>query len=377
MKNEKRILFLTNIPSPYRIDFFNELGNHCELTVLFERETSDERNLSWYNNNYNNFKAIFLKGKKIKKNMALCFDVSKYLKRELFDIIIVGGYSTPTGMLAIETLRKRKIPFILNTDGGIIKEDSKYRYLIKKHFISSATYWLSTGNHTTDYLVHYGANKDNIITYPFTSLLQKDILANPPHENLKNEIKSKLNIKEDKIILSIGRFINIKGFDVLLKSSENLPKNYGIYIVGGEPTPEYMDLKNRLNLSNVYFIDFKSRDELKDYYLVSDLFVLPTRGDVWGLVINEAMAFGLPIVTTNKCVAGLELVKDNENGFIVPVNNSSALAKRIIDVLKDQKVVEKMSRNSLDKIQKYTIENMVSVHMSIIDSILYKDKEKC
>jgi glycosyltransferase involved in cell wall biosynthesis len=375
VKSQTRVLFLANIPSPYRVDFFNELGKQCELTVLFERETSDERDLSWYNNNFNNFQTIFLKGKKINKSTALCFSVFGYLKRELFDIIIVGGYSTPTGMLAIEILRKRKIPFILNTDGGIIKKDSTFKYLMKKHYIGSASYWLSTGKHTTDYLVNYGANKHNIFIYPFTSLLQKDILANPPLENLKSEMKSRLNIKEDKIVLSIGQFIDRKGFDILLKACENLPKNFGVYIVGGSPTQEYINLKDELYLTNVHFIGFKSKEELKEYYSVSDLFVLPTREDIWGLVINEAMANGLPVVTTDKCVAGLELVNDNENGFIIPVNNSSILAARITEVLIDQKVKEKMSKNSLDKIQRYTIENMAKVHVEIFNSILCKDKK--
>lgn len=375
MKNKIKVLFLANIPSPYRVDFFNVLGKYCELTVLFERGSSDERDLSWYNNNFNNFQAIFLKGKKVNKNTALCFGVLKYLKRELFDIIIVGGYSTPTGMLAIEVLRKRKIPFILNTDGGMIKKDNTFRYFLKKHYISSATFWLSTGKHTTDYLIHYGANKDSIFVYPFTSLSQKDILISPIHEKLKSDFKSKLNIKQDKLILSVGQFIDRKGFDILLKASKKLPENYGVCIVGGEATGEYIKLKEELNLKNVYFIGFKSKEDLKDYYLASDIFVLPTREDIWGLVINEAMSYGLPVITTNKCVAGLELINDNENGFIVPVDNSSALAMRISHVLQDQKVVEEMSRSNLDKMQKYTIENMVRVHMSIINSILSKDKE--
>lgn len=371
-----RVLFLANIPSPYRVDFFNELGKHCALTVLFERGTSEERDLSWHNNNFNNFQAIFLKGKKIKKNTALCLGVAKFLRRELFDIIIVGGYSTPTGMLAIELLRRRKIPFILNSDGGIIKKDNKYKYQMKKHFISSATYWLSTGKYTSEYLVHYGANKNNIFTYPFTSLFEKDILKNPPNIDLKNDMKAKLNIKEEKVILSVGRFINVKGFDILLKSSKTLPNNYGVYIVGGTPTAEYIDIKNKLNLSNVHFIEFKSKYKLQEYYLASDLFVLPTRGDVWGLVINEAMAYGLPIITTDKCVAGLELVEDNKNGFIVPVNNSSVLAKRMTEVLENKKNLEKMPMNSLEKIKNNTIENMAKMHMKIFNSVLYKDKEK-
>jgi len=55
-----KILWLTNVPSPYRVDFFNELGKKCELTVLFEKRTSDERDRSWENYEFLNFTGVFL-----------------------------------------------------------------------------------------------------------------------------------------------------------------------------------------------------------------------------------------------------------------------------------------------------------------------------
>ena len=59
-----KVLFFTNIPSPYRVDFFNELGKYCELTVLYERRDADDRDKNWCNNEENNlnFKPIYLKG---------------------------------------------------------------------------------------------------------------------------------------------------------------------------------------------------------------------------------------------------------------------------------------------------------------------------
>ena len=76
-----------------------------------------------------------------------------------------------------------------------------------------------------------------------------------------------------------------------------------------------------MNLNNVHFIDFKNKDTLKEYYHVADVFVLPTREDIWGLVINEALAYGLPVITTDKCMAGLEMIENGKNGYIIPVND--------------------------------------------------------
>lgn len=118
-----KILFLTNLAAPYRVDFFNELSKYCDLTVLFERKRAADRDDRWYSNNYK-FKAIFLNSKNIGNEASLSFEVLKYLK-ENFDYIILGGYSTPTAMIASTYMKLHKIPYILNADGGFINDNER------------------------------------------------------------------------------------------------------------------------------------------------------------------------------------------------------------------------------------------------------------
>ena len=164
----------------------------------------------------------------------------------------------------------------------------------------------------------------------------------------------------------MGQFIYRKGFDVLLKTWQNCSKEYGIYIIGAEPTEEYLNLQRRLGLTNVHFVGFKTKNELQEYYQAADLFVLPTREDIWGLVINEAMANGLPVITTNKCVAGMELIEDGKNGFIIPVDDEKALDDKINTILCDEVLCVNMAKESLKRIKPYTIENMALKHWNII-----------
>ena len=364
-----RVLFLVNIPSPYRVDFFNELGNLCDLTVLYERETAKNRNEKWKKYNQGTYKEVFLKGNRVGVDTGLCFSVLKYLNKNNFDIIVIGGYSTPTAMLAIFKLKFTKTQFVLNSDGGIIKSDKIFLKKIKTFFIHSANWWLSTGKTTDEYLAYYGANKDEIFRYPFTSIKQEDILNTLLSKEQKNTIKKGLNIKEEKVIVSIGQLIDRKGFDILLKASELIDKNIGVYIIGGKPTEKLLKQKKDLKLDNVHFVDFVEKKEVLKYLEAATIFVLATRWDIWGLVINEAMACGLPIITTNKCVAGLELVRDNENGFIVPINDAEALADKINYIINDDNLLQKMAQNSVLKIQEYTTENMAQRHMDIFKEI--------
>ena len=94
--------------------------------------------------------------------------------------------------------------------------------------------------------------------------------------------------------------------------------------------------------------------------------MLPTREDIWGLVINEAMAYGLPVITTDRCVAGLELVEEGRNGYIVPVEDEQVLADKMRAALASD--MEAMGKASLEKIRPYTLENMARVHAEIFES---------
>lgn len=367
-EQKNRVLFLTNIPSPYRVDFFNELGKKCDLTVLFENMNSDERNSGWCKRNFGNFNGIMLKGIKINKNKTICFGIRKYLNK--YNIIVVGGYSTPTGMLAIIYLNIKKIPYIINVDGGLIKKDSQLKYKFKKYFISSALAWLSTGERTNEYLIHYGAKKENIYKYSFTSIKEEDVIKKILDKNQKRVIKNEIGIVEEKVVISIGRFIYSKGFDILLKASKKLNENIGIYIIGGEPTDEYLEIKKDFDLKNIHFVEFKCKEELKKYYMIADLFVLPTREDIWGLVINEAMACGLPVITTDKCIAGLELIDEGVNGYIIPTNDINKLEEKINKILNNDLLMENMTKNNLEKIKKYTLENMALEHIKIFKHIM-------
>ena len=362
MNNRLKVLYLTNIPSPYRVSFFNELGKLCDLTVLFERRSSDEREESWHDFNFENFQGVFLEGIKFRKNQAISLGFVQYIKKNNYDHIIVGGYATPTGALLINYLKFKKIPFILNIDGGMINEkESDLKKSIKKYFVSSASAWLSPGEVGSKYLEHYGANRNKIFSYPFTTLKEVDLLNEILDKDEKRELRKQIGLEGNRIILTVGQFIHRKGFDILINACSQIPSDTSIYFVGGIPTSEYLELKDALQLKNIHFLGFKSKDEILSFYRAADIFVLPTREDIWGLVINEAMANGLPVVTTDRCVAGLELVKDYDNGFIVPVESVDELSLRINEIINNDELMIKMAESSLQKAKKYTVENMALV----------------
>ena len=363
----KRILFVTNYPSPYRVNFFDELGKNAQVTVLFSDriEKKTHRDAQWYVEGSGNFQAVQLKRRVFSQGgKDLCVDVCRWLKKS-WDAIVVCGYAGPTVMLAIAYLKARKMPFYMEVDGGLIRPDSPLKYRFKRSLVSSASWWISSGSHTSEYLCHYGAKSDRIFLYPFTSLWQREILPYLPTLEEKQTLRRELGMAEEKILLYVGRLTREKGMEALLHAIPALEKNVGVYFVGGEPTQAHLEFVRAHGLENVHFVPFQKKEPLLRYYRAADLFVLPTHSDVWGLVVNEAMACGLPVITTDRCVAGLELIEPGVNGDLVPVEDVPALSEKIRKIFSGD--YRAMGAAALETIRPYTIENMVQAHLNLFE----------
>ena len=372
-----KVLYLSGIPAPYRVDLFNEMGKTISLTVAFLAEYQTERNKAWQSSQAENFQVVFLNkgalnGKKFDLSMV------NYLKTHAneFDVIVIHGYSFTASILAIAWLKRHGISYGIEADGAIIPEhENSIKSYTKKFCIKGAKFCLSSGKATTDFFVHYGAKPEKCFVYPFSSISGKDIVrAKKFTVEEKKAIREKLGILEEKVIITVGRFSYNngygKGYDLLMKVAERLEGNIGVYFIGDDPTKEFSEWKEKKHLSRVHFIGFKEKDELYYYYACADLFVLLTRGDVWGLAINEAMMFGLPVITTTKCLAGLELVRNDVNGKLVDVNDEEEIFKAISWVIYDETKLSKFGDNSINKIATYTIEASSESHKKVISEAL-------
>lgn len=363
----KKVLFITNLPTPYRIDFYRELGKLCDLTVVIEARRSNDLHFNWNDDNIQTFKLHYLNEGNLNEK-KINWSILKYLSKSKFDVIVMSCYHTYTGMLSLAYMKAKHIPYVFETDGGMIAEaESSLKRIYKTTLIKGAKAYFSPSEGSDKYLAYYGANKDIIHRYPFSSLSDADILQHPLYSDEKLSIRKRLGVKEAKMILAVGQFIHRKGFDVLMEAAKDMDRNTGIYIVGGKPTEEYLEMQRKYDLSQVHFEGFKTKDELAEYFKAADLFVLPTREDIWGLVINEAMAYGLPVVTTNKCVSGMELISDKD--CLVDIDNPQQLKNIMETLMADDERRERLAVENLTKIKGYTVEKMAEAHIKVFESL--------
>lgn len=363
-----KVLFLSNVPSPYRVEFFNALSRECDLTVLYQLHSSAERDKKWVAQAEDSYTQVFLKGPATNVDKALCPGVISWLNKP-WDAIVICGNSAPTELLAIAWCKLRGIPYCLEADGGFPGSGSGLKEWLKTCAVRGAGLYLSTCQGLDQYYLNYGAQPDRLRRYRFSSLTEGDIPQCRPSREEKKALRHELGIPERQVILSIGQFIPRKGIDLLLQSANGMDKNIGIYIIGGVPTEEYLSYARDNNLTNVHFVDFQPKAALQKYYSAADLFVLPTREDIWGLVVNEAMAFGLGVITTDRCNAGLELIRSGENGYLVGTENVHALREAIAAALPQAEVLGKAA---LETIRPYTIQTMADDHVAFLTELSHK-----
>lgn len=359
--NRKKVLFITNIPAPYRVDFFNELGKYVDLTVLFEAKTTKAAAFNYNIDKNLNFHAVFLSGGDIRER-TVDWKILHFLKKGRYDRVVVTNYGYATEAVAIFALKARKIPYEMELDGGTIRRENPISRKMKQILIRGAERYWSTGERTDRFFEQFGVPKEKIVRYPFSSIFEREIVENPPSEAQKAEEKRALGMPYRRIVLSVGRPLHLKGFDLLIRAAANLPEDTGIYIVGGEPKQEWLDLAESVGFDRLHFVPFCNKCDISRYYRAADVFVLATRGDVWGLVVNEAMANGLPVITTEGCVAGCEMIRDGVSGYLIPCDTWEPLSERINRLLRDDALRECVARAGIGVVRGYTVEAMARVH---------------
>lgn len=360
MENQrKKIAIFSNIPAPYFVDYCEELSIYADLTVVFELKTAKNRQKCWYKKS-KKFKTVFLKSIRLSKESALSLGFKKILKNNHFDFILVCNPLTPTGILLIRYLKKHHYFYAIQSEGGFQKSGKGLKEKIKKSVISNASFYLSGMSlNDSGYFSFYAHKNAKIYSYHFASyrenLIDKKLLSNEEKSNLR----AKLDLGTVPVILYVGHFIPSKGFSLVLELA-NLMKDKPVSIcfVGGKPSDEDLKYLTDNNINNVKFLSFLDQKELSNVYHAASLLVLPTYSDTWGLVVNEAMSNGLPVLTSDMCVAGLEFFKEAHPECLIKTGEINDLFEKVSNIIFDEEKLYELGNFGLERIKQHSIENM-------------------
>ena len=277
--------------------------------------------------------------------------VLSVLARGGYDAVLVTGWMTVTNWLVI----LGSTPVLLLADHPLKQELGKplWKRVVRRPLLrallrrfAGITY---VGSDNKDFYLSRGVPEAKLF---FCPLAVDNERFEQDYRTLKGrraELRGELGIAPEHVaILFCGKLTNDKGLDTLLDGYLALTTvEVSLFIVGdGHLKGLIQERIRRYKLKNVHLVGFKNQTELPHYYTAADIFVLPSVSETWGLVVNEAMCFGLPVVVSDVPGAGRDLVRHGENGFVFSVGDVQQLAEYLRLLVTDEFLRRSMGQRS-------------------------------
>jgi glycosyltransferase involved in cell wall biosynthesis len=268
------------------------------------------------------------------------------------DVVVVPGWAEPWALATMAFARRKNIPIVMMSESTRIDfRRHTWGEAIKSRVVNSANAYLVGGTKQKDYLVELGATSNSIFT-------GYDCVDNEYFS--KNASKARLHALTlrkslglpPRFFLSSFRFVTKKNPFILLTAYTSYMAGnrspWNLVILGDGPLRRLMEQKIiALGLSGkVLLPGFKQYHELPPYYGLAKAFILPSLSDQWGLVVNEAMASGLPVLVSKNCGCATDLVQEDKNGFIFDPRDENALAGLLRKLSSPLRNLQKMGQHS-------------------------------
>jgi len=343
----KRVAIVTNIPAPYREKVYEIVSQepNIDLKVFYCKNIESDRKWHIKKPAYNH---TFLKSYTIKyKEAHLHFNLTiiKELKKFNPDIVITNGFALPMLLGFFFAYTKNKIhgSFI----DGTIQTEKKLSYLhklLRKYIFSRSKFFLGPSNATIKLFKSYDVDENKI----FKSCLAID------NENFSSKRKG-FKDKEFDLLFS-GRFVNGKCpffFAEIVHLLSKLRKNLKVAVIGSGVLEEPFLRKLKESEAKISYLGFVDQKALPAVYSNAKILCMPTKEDCWGVVANEALATGCPVITTPYAGIANELVIDNETGYVIKLK-SEEWVEKINLMLDNKQLYNKMSANGIKLVHKYS-----------------------
>lgn len=386
-----KVGILTTHPIQYQVPWFRELAkkDEVDLTVFYcmipdSHQQGDGFGVEfqWDIPLLNGYQYNVLKNVASKPSVTNFWGcdtpvIGDVVKRNDFDVFIVNGWVAKSCLQLLYACRKHKLPCIVRGESNSFYQRNWFKRMVHRWLLNKYSAFLYIGKSNKDFYLKNGVPYEKVFFTPYCienerfSTLAKTIRSN------KNDLRETWGINASKyIFLFCAKFIEkkrpmdlLKAFNIAYKKMERSVRQIHLFMVGDGELKSQCENFVKNNKLPVTFSGFLNQTEIIQAYVASDCLVLPSDyGETWGLVVNEAMACGLPAIVSDRVGCGPDLVEEDITGSIFPFGNVKALAEKLISFANHQGKANTMGENAEKRIKKYSIEEVVK---GTIDAIKY------
>lgn len=256
--------------------------------------------------------------------------LNKEIENWKADAILVFGWNHHSHF---KTMRyfKGKIPVYFRGDSTLIDEISSLKTILRRIWLKFVYRYIDfafyVGKNNKQYFQKHGLKKKQLFFAPHAIDNERFYSNSEKHTELAKKWRTELEISEnDKVFLFVGKFEPKKNPLLLIELAKQFPQYKFLFVGNGE-----LEEKMKQNASkNVLFLPFQNQSQMPIIYRLADVYVLPSAyNETWGLAVNEAMACGKAILVSDRVGCAVDLVKNNENGFIFESNSINDFKSKI------------------------------------------------
>jgi glycosyltransferase involved in cell wall biosynthesis len=363
----RRVVIITEIIAPYRIPVFNALARHAEIDLhvifLAENDPTQRQWLVYKDEIRFSYQVLSSWRRRIGKHCILMnWGMQNALRQAEPDFIVCGGYNYIASWHSMAWARRHAVPFFLWVE-STSRDLRGHRPLIeslKTKFLRGCDGFIAAGKASGEYLRMYRVPQAQIFTAP--NAVDTEFFAR--HAELvhaSDAVHRKALDLPAHFFLYAGRLVREKGvFDLLdayAALEPGLRDRVGLVFVGDGPDrPALQQRAATTGYGSIHFAGFAQRQQLATYYALADVLLFPTHTDPWGLVVNEAMASGLPVIASRAAGCVADLIEDGWNGRVVVEGKLEQLVSAMEELARNPELRSLMSRRCRQRISQYSPE---------------------
>jgi glycosyltransferase involved in cell wall biosynthesis len=294
-----------------------------------------------------------------------------------FDAVLLEGWHTITALAGIVLGNVAPTPVILQCEATLAtRPRSPLRGLLKpfamRALLRAPAAFLAIGTKNRELYRHHGVPDERIFSFPYTVDVAHFVAEAERFAGERARLRSALGFREnDTVFLFVGQAIPRKDPLGLLAAFRELRArrdDVGLVVVGSGPQLERLRAE-AASIPGARVEGFKNQGELPPYYTLADVFVLPSLEETWGLVVNEAMCFGLPVITTPAMGATHDLVEGRSTGLVVSPRNTAELCAAMTQLAEDPARRRAMGQRARELIGRWTYEEDVAGLRAAVESL--------
>ncbi len=321
MKKSVDKIIITNLPSFYKINLYNEINKHCRILVVYTWDHSHGRNQDFFDGTMQ-FDHLNLK----KGSISRIFQLIRIIFSTNYKELILGGWdSVPLWVGAFVSAKKRNAVVVESS----LHESSTngIKGIIKRVFLARISKVYASGKSQKALVETLGFGRRVIIT--------KGV-------GIFNYIKQPKYTERQEVtkFLFVGRLTAVKNLHFLINVFNSLP-DCSLTIVGFGELEE--ELK-KIAANNIVFTGAVANQQLSTVYQEHDVFILPSYSEVWGLVVEEALNNGLPVIVSDRVGCADEVIEEGVNGLIFKNNDEESL-RQCVRTIQNIEVYNKMRKS--------------------------------